>query len=101
MWVPVELKNCWCLDIREDKSEEMGSGQRGGCLEVKFFRMPLFVMTMSRLQDIIMEVRTHRWGVGRVMHLMFTSSDVNTGGASKRLLTARSYSHQRWGGSDP
>lgn len=38
----------------------MGGGQRVGSLKTRFFRLPLFVMTMSRLQAIVMGMRTSK-----------------------------------------
>lgn len=49
-WVPLELKNCWSLGTREDKPEEMGCAQRVGCPKIRFYRLPLFAMTVSGLQ---------------------------------------------------
>lgn len=42
---------------REWAREEMGGGERVGNLKRRFFRQPLFVMTMSRLQDTVMGMR--------------------------------------------
>lgn len=38
----------------------MGGGQRVGSLKRRFFRLPLFVMTMSRLQDIVTGMRASK-----------------------------------------